>query len=215
MNPQASLSLIFASSFALALSGAMMPGPTLAVTIRESARRGFWAGPLITAGHGLVEVLVVFALFAGLGKFFQERLFIGTVGVVGGAALVYMAVGSFRELPRLTLNFDGGGGRGQSPFKAGIITSVTNPYFTVWWATAGLSGITLSSGAGLLAPVSFFTGHILGDLAWYAFVSALVHHGRSVLTDKRYRILAGTMASILLGFGTLFFFWGAMKLAGV
>jgi threonine/homoserine/homoserine lactone efflux protein len=215
MNQPASLSLIFASSFALALSGAMMPGPTLAVTIRESARRGFWAGPLVTAGHGLVEILVVVAIFAGLGKFFQERYFIGTVGVVGGAALVSMAVEGFRELPRLTLSFADGDGISQSPFKAGIVTSVTNPYFIVWWATAGLSGLTLASGAGVLAPFAFFAGHILGDLAWYAFVSALVHHGRSALTDKRYRILAGTMGAVLFAFGSIFFIWGGMKLAGV
>ena len=38
---------IFASSFVIALSGALMPGPLLTATISESSRRGFIAGPLL------------------------------------------------------------------------------------------------------------------------------------------------------------------------
>ena len=43
------------TSFIVALSGALMPGPLLTVTVGEAARRGFWAGPLIIVGHALLE----------------------------------------------------------------------------------------------------------------------------------------------------------------
>ncbi|HRT27943.1 MAG TPA: LysE family transporter, partial [Syntrophales bacterium] len=59
-----SLAGIALSSFMIALSGAVMPGPVLTVTISESLRRGFLAGPLIILGHGLLEIalLAVFVL---------------------------------------------------------------------------------------------------------------------------------------------------------
>jgi len=41
------LALIIGSSFVVALSGALMPGPVLAVTIMEASRIGLGAGPLI------------------------------------------------------------------------------------------------------------------------------------------------------------------------
>jgi threonine/homoserine/homoserine lactone efflux protein len=49
------MAAIFGGSFALALSGVLLPGPLLTVTISESARRGFKAGPLLITGHGLLE----------------------------------------------------------------------------------------------------------------------------------------------------------------
>ena len=60
---------IFASSFVIALSGALMPGPLLTATISESSRRGFWAGPLMIAGHAILELALVVALSWGFPVF--------------------------------------------------------------------------------------------------------------------------------------------------
>jgi threonine/homoserine/homoserine lactone efflux protein len=46
---------ICGTSFVIALSGAMMPGPLLTVTISESPRRGMLAGPLLVLGHGILD----------------------------------------------------------------------------------------------------------------------------------------------------------------
>ena len=54
MNPLV-LAGLASTSFIVALSGALMPGPLLTVTVGEAARRGFWAGPLIMVGHALLE----------------------------------------------------------------------------------------------------------------------------------------------------------------
>ena len=190
----------------------MMPGPMLAVTIRESARRGFIAGPLLVAGHAFLELALVTGLYLGLAALFEERIFLGLIGVVGGAALLWMAWGMLRELSSLTLDFTPSGAKSANPFVSGIVTSVTNPYFTLWWATAGLSALTLTSKGGFAAPGVFYAGHITGDLVWYSLVSGLVHFGRRFLTDKRYRYLVGLMAALLLVFALLFTANGVIQL---
>ena len=57
---------IFCTSFVLALSGALMPGPLLTVTVSESSRRGMSTGPLMIFGHGLLELALIVALVSGL-----------------------------------------------------------------------------------------------------------------------------------------------------
>ena len=95
---------IFASSFMLALSGAMMPGPLLTVTISESSRRGAIAGPLMIFGHGLLELLLVIALLSGFAAVLhREDVFIG-IALLGGATLFWMATSMLKNLPTLRLS---------------------------------------------------------------------------------------------------------------
>ena len=46
------------TSFIVALSGALMPGPLLTLTVGEAARRVL-GGPLIIVGHALLELALV------------------------------------------------------------------------------------------------------------------------------------------------------------
>ena len=50
---------IFFTSFCIALSGALMPGPLLTVTISETTRRGLLVGPLLIIGHSILELILV------------------------------------------------------------------------------------------------------------------------------------------------------------
>ena len=59
------LTAIFISSFIIALSGALMPGPVLTITISESTKRGFIAGPLIVLGHAILEISLLVLLVLG------------------------------------------------------------------------------------------------------------------------------------------------------
>lgn len=210
-----SLFAVFFGSFVIGFSGAMMPGPMLTVTIHEAARRGFWAGPLVVLGHAVLELTVVVALVLGLGTLVREPLFLGVVGLVGGAVLLWMAWGMLRGLPSLTLALEAGGGPAGGPVVGGVVTSVTNPYFTLWWATVGLSYITLTAGTGWVGPTVFYTGHILSDLVWYSLVSAILHFGRKFLSDRAYRGLVGACALLLVGFGALFVRSGVRALSGL
>lgn len=206
-----SLPALFFSSFLIGFSGAAMPGPMLGVTMREAARRGFVAGPLVVLGHGILEFLLIVAIFFGLGKVLTEPLFFSLTGLVGGSILIWMAVGMFRSLPTLTLAAQTTGAE-MHPTMGGILTSVSNPYFLLWWATVGLKLSSNAASQGVAGQATFFTGHILADLTWYSLVAALVHFGRALLTDRRYRVLVCALALMLLGFGANFAWDGFVKL---
>jgi threonine/homoserine/homoserine lactone efflux protein len=205
----------------------MMPGPVLTVTIGETAARlrpdggggigraharGALAGPLIVLGHGILEVLLVVGVVLGLGKLLVLGPVIGTIGLTGGLVLIWMAWGMFRSLRELTLRADVSGGARQHPVLAGILTTLSNPYWIIWWATIGLGYIALSMRLGLTGLVSFYVGHILSDLAWYSSISLTLAMGHRLLTDRVYRGLVAVCACFLLAFGLYFGYAGVRYL---
>jgi len=203
---------IFSSSFMLALSGAMMPGPVFTVTVSESARRGFITGPLMIFGHGILELVLVIALMAGCAPFFaRDEVFIA-VSLCGGIILTWMAYSMFRDLPQLSLKFEGEAGKQHNLVLTGILLSLANPYWFIWWATIGMGYIMYSIKFGLPGVISFFSGHILADLAWYSLVSFSVAKGGRFFSDALYRRVIGFCASFLLIFAFYFFYSGVTKI---
>ena len=203
---------LFVTSFIVALSGAAMPGPLLTVTISESPRRGMMTGPLPIAGHALLELALVLALLMGLAPLLKmEPVFI-VIALAGSAVLLWMGVGMLRSLPTMTLVTDSTRSGSKNLVLSGILMSVVNPYWSIWWATIGLGYILHSMNAGTMGVVAFFSGHILGDLFWYAAVSAAVWKGRRLLSDRGYRLLIGSCAIFLIVFSCLFAWSGVQKL---
>jgi len=147
---------IFWTALVVGFSGAMMPGPLLTVTIGESMRRGFVAGPLIVLGHAILEILLVVLLVLGLAQFLASEWVNTVIALVGGAFLVYMGWSMTRDAWRGRVSLDLGSPEGSAsavpdtarvstprpgmhPVAAGILVSLSNPYFTFWWATVGLA----------------------------------------------------------------------------
>jgi threonine/homoserine/homoserine lactone efflux protein len=207
-----SLIAIFTSSFVIALSGALMPGPLLTVTVSESTHRGAIAGPLMILGHAILELSLVLALLSGLAPFLKRDDVFVVIALVGGCILLWMAVSMFRSLPTLRLELSGEQQKPRNLILAGILMSIANPYWTIWWATIGLGYILHSVKFGIAGVIAFFIGHIFADLAWYAFISFSVAKGRSYFNDNVYRRLIGGCAIFLIIFAGYFFYSGIEKL---
>ena len=206
-----SLAGIFVTSFLVGLSGALMPGPVLTVTISQVASRGFLAGPLIVLGHGILELSLVAAVTLGLGRVITAKPVIGTIALIGGVVLVYFGWGILRSLKGLSLSLQKGSQENRfvdHPVVAGILTSLSNPYWTIWWATIGLGYIVLSRRLGMVGLVSFYVGHILSDLSWYSFVALALTLGRKAISDRIYRGVVGVCGIFLVGFGAYFGYSG-------
>ncbi len=206
------LVIIFLTAWIVGFSGAMMPGPLLTVTITESARRGAKAGPLLMAGHSVLELSLVIALVLGLKGFLSNDRFIATVSLLGGVFLLWMGYGMIRDAwkGRVTLDLSVKERRVViGPLAAGILVSLSNPYWTVWWATFGLSYITKAWVYGPAGLALFYTGHILADFTWYGAVSFAVAKGRGLMSDRLYRGLIGVCGIFLVGLAVKFIMNGA------
>jgi threonine/homoserine/homoserine lactone efflux protein len=199
--------VIFGGSFILALSGALMPGPLLTVTISESARRGFPAGPLLMTGHALLELLLVLAIIKGLGPYLRAPLVIGLIAFIGGIVLIWMGVNMVRTAGTLSLEEKGAEASSANmphPLIVGILTSISNPYWTIWWVTIGMAYLMSSIKSGYAGVLVFFLGHIAADFAWYSIVSFGVSRGKYLLKDNSYQMMIRACGLFLLGFGGWF-----------
>jgi threonine/homoserine/homoserine lactone efflux protein len=202
---------IFITSFFIAFSGALMPGPLLSATISESGRKGWKVGPLYMLGHGVLEALLIGALFLGLAPLLVSDTAFVIVAFAGGLFMIWMAWGMFRSLPSLTLTGTGGRAGGSLPLT-GALLSLANPYWIIWWATIGMGYVLIAGKLGFSGVLAFFLGHILADLGWYAFVSLAIHKGRNILPDRVYRGIIAICALFLLGYAAYLLYNGIVRL---
>lgn len=198
---------IFGASFTLALSGALMPGPLFTITISESARHGFKAGPLLMTGHALLELLLVVAVVEGLGAYLKLAPVMGTIALLGGSLLIYFGIDMVRTAGRLSLSSgprEAGPNLARNPILIGALASLSNPYWTLWWATIGLGYLAAVMQLGALGIITFFIGHIAADFAWYCLLSFGISRGKGFLKDWGYRSLIRVCGIFLFFFGGWF-----------
>ena len=199
------LLLIFFSSFILALSGALVPGPLFTITVSESLRRGLKAGPLIIFGHGLLELIIVLLLLLNVTPFLTGPRTRLLVSVVGGIILIVMGVLLFRDSRSARLVLSAGEKQtGMHPVIAGLLGSLSNPYWVIWWITIGVGYLMSSLRSGIPGVIAFFAGHITADLLWYSLISYAVARGQKVLGERGYRSLLAACGVFLICFGGWF-----------
>ncbi len=205
---------LFFTSFVVAFSGAMMPGPLMTATISESAMRGPWVGPKMIAGHALLEILLLITLFFGLEPVFKNEWFFVIVSLAGGGIMIWMATGMFRSIPTLEIKTVTTSSKRMNLYLSGILMSLANPYWIIWWATIGLGYVMISKTHGVTGVIFFFLGHIFGDLVWYSAISFAVGKGRRFFSNRTYKILVGSCAVFLLGFAVWLVVTGIGKVIG-
>jgi threonine/homoserine/homoserine lactone efflux protein len=203
---------LFVTSFIIAFSGAMMPGPLLTLTIGESVRKGPWVGPRLILGHAILEGILIVALLLGMAPLFQHDVFFILIALIGGGILFWMAWSMFSNLNKLTIHTAVTSSKTSNIYLAGALMSLANPYWIIWWATIGLGYVLHSQKYGMIGIALFFIGHILGDLVWYSAISWTVGKGRQLFNLKTYRILIGSCATFLVAFAFWLIYDGIDKL---
>ena len=194
---------IFVVSFSIALSGALMPGPLLTLVVSESARKGFIAGPLIILGHMALEIAMVILIVMGLAAYINNPAVLSGISIAGGCILIYFGARMLKSRNCRIPDADTGHMKSAGLIRSGVIMSIANPYWTIWWLTIGL-GLVLGAGKQGFAGIGvFFAGHILADFLWYGVVAYAVSRGRKIISQRYERIIV-ICAVLLIAFGIYF-----------
>lgn len=189
--------------FVISLSGVLAPGPITATTIVMGARSKY-AGPLIAAGHGIVEFPLMVLIVVGMDKFLKSTATQITIGLAGGMFLLIMAAQMLKstgaEQKQETAVTKSG------PVVAGIVLSGGNPYFVVWWATVGLALATTARSLGIWAFVLFAIVHWLCDFVWLSALSWASFRGTVLLGRGVQKVVLVICGAVLLAFGAVFIY---------
>ena len=213
MKPLRILSMSFVTGF----SGAIMPGPVLAITITAVLQVGFIAAVLIMLGHSILELALVIALALGLKNVLKNRFVTGAIGVVGGSVLLWFAYGMITTAYSGISAPQAAAAAGETAFThlglvgKGALTSVSNPYWLIWWATIGATYMLVSLEKNVVGISAFYIGHILSDFAWYCAVAGALILGKQIMTDRIYMALIMICGLFLVYLGAYFLYSGVRK----
>ncbi|NLI70740.1 MAG: LysE family transporter [Firmicutes bacterium] len=205
------LYMIFFTAMGVGLSGAVVPGPVTAVVAEQTIKRGFVAAPLVVLGHGILEVSVVILLSTGWGHLVTGETATGVIGIIGGGVLAWMGGGMMRNARNVSLNIQNAGTAVSKtgPVVAGMITTLANPYWFLWWATIGASYVAFSLEYGAKGVLLFFSGHILSDLIWLSLLAFALVSGKKFIGDRVYRGIIFLLGLFLVGLAAYFIWTGA------
>ena len=203
----------------------MAPGPLLTFTIIKTVqtpRYGYMTGVWIIAGHALLESMLIIALLLGVSSLLNHPLVARIVGVSGSLFLVYMGINLLKDKRQNKTrsrhdepeslfhpgeNIQRASKRKSmtnlNPIIGGILISMSNPYWWIWWATFGFAfmhryGISFEKWPALIA---FLLGHEAGDLGWYWLISIIISAGKKIINNRIYNYILTSCGIVLIGFG--------------
>jgi threonine/homoserine/homoserine lactone efflux protein len=184
---------VLVASFLVGLTGAVSPGPMSASILGMAHKKPLLSTAGLVAGHGIVEAAIIIGILYGLRSlpFQTEIALLGCAVIVILGALQFMAEPAGQE---------SGAEDARAPFTAGIILTLSNPYWWIWWLTFGAGFLALQP-----AYAAFFVGHISADLVWFGFLAFTASRGAAIL-GKKYRWVVKGSGVAMAAFGVLFAF---------
>ncbi len=194
-------------SLAMGFSGAVVPGPLFALAVNQALLVGWSAGLWLSVGHMLTELALVGLLRLGLGGVLTRPAVTRGIAVLGGGVLLYFAWGMVQTAWHGPLLVNAGHAAMSAPqlVGMGVVLSVTNPYWLIWWGTAGVALIAAQTAKhGDRAWPAFFLGHTLADYSWYIAVTTALALGGAFLSPAVHRTLILTCGLGVAVLGVLF-----------
>jgi len=209
---------LLATFFLISLTGALAPGPLTTMTIVEGSRQGKWAGWWLVAGHALVEgpymAVIALILWWGQAAILNQPLVAGLIALVGGGFLAWMGwsltAGAWRGQLTLAAQSAQSNRLGLAP--TGIMVTLSNPYWWVWWALVTPLYIGQALAWGVVGVALLFVVHWATDAVWLIFLAWLIGSGRSWLSPRLYRWVLVACGAVLLFFGASFVIFGLTTL---
>ena len=187
--------------FVIGLTGALAPGPTLVATINASLTGTWTTGLKISLGHILAEAVIFVLIVMGLAA--VAAPYTSVIAGIGGIALISFGIMTIAGSRSATMTLSGVPVVA-NPYAAGLITSVANPYFWIWWLSIGSSMVIAGLEGGLVLAGIFMIGHWTADTGWFTVVSTSISRGKTILSDRAYQGGMALCGLCLLLFGAYY-----------
>ena len=200
--------MTFPLAFAVGLSVASIPGPTIILIATQTLRHGARAGLLTMTAPLALDAL----LMLPLGLILQTSLFgeRGSIalGLCGAVFLLWLGAQSIRagmkhaSAVSASAVAPADSRQEMTPILKGLLTHATSPYPYLYWATVGASFIRRGFASGGIAgaavfPLGFWTGAITFTL----IVICLVARGKKLLPSRLEPYLHHLSGALLIGSG--------------
>ena len=167
--------------------GAISPGPSLAVVIRNTLVGGRMNGFVTAISHGLGIILWALLTATGLGLLIISNpdLFNG-IRLAGAVVLLFLGARCLlaRSGTHETINVESQQVRTTSPFRDGFLISITNPKIAIFFLALFSQFVRPDAGWFEKLIMAVTAGFI--DTLWYAVVALALSHS-AILTRLRRR----------------------------
>jgi len=187
--------------FVIGLTGALAPGPTLVATINASMAGDWTTGLKVSLGHAIVELFLVILILLGLAT--VALPYTTVIAGIGGLALVVFGILTIKGSRKATMRTSPVQPIA-NPYMAGLVTSIANPYFWIWWLSIGSAMVIAGLEGGLALAGAFMLGHWTADIAWLTLVSTGVSKGKTLFSDTVYQKIMGLCGIFLIVFGVYY-----------
>ena len=184
----------------ISFSGVMLPGPMFAVALAKSFKSP-WTGVQMSLGHAVVEVPLILLIYCGFARFFENDYVRFGLSIAGGAMIVWLGVSLFRVRSEVAQK---GRDLPYNAFVAGILLSMLNPFFILWWATIGSMLLMKFLDVSNQGLAIFIFVHWLVDLAWLSLISLISFKTRRLWGKRAHETVFAACSLLLVGFGGWF-----------
>ena len=180
------------------LLGAMSPGPSLVVVVRQSFGGGSRAGIACAVAHGFGIFLWAVIMVSGLGALViaSPDLF-AAFRFVGAAFLFYLGIQALRATSagseEVTAPFDENLG---SPAREGFLIALTNPKIAIFFAALFSQFIRPDAPAAEQWMIAGTAAII--DMLWYAAVALLLSRTAVLAQFQRHNLLLSRIFGAIL-----------------
>jgi threonine/homoserine/homoserine lactone efflux protein len=197
-------------------SGVMSPGPLFFANLVYGSKQGIYSGIKMAHGHTIVELPLIIILASGLITFSSittTNLVSKLISLSGGIVILVFSAVQIEALlkkkkgeKKIYFNTH----NKKDPLIIGSILSALNPFFILWWLTAGLKLISdsLELYGFAMGIVVVFSFHIWMDYGWLAVTAHLISRGTLIFRSKYYPILLLALNAALIYYGIYFIVTG-------
>ena len=196
------MTLIFWLQFAaVCVAGAISPGPSLALVIRNSTKFSRIAGLMTAIGHGLgMGIYAVFAV-TGLVIVITTNVYLfQLIQILGICLLLYFGIQFILQKSNEIIIDDKQ--KNINSFIQGFSISILNPKILIWFA-AIFSQFVSVNGTFTSNSILVLTASII-DCIWYVIVALVVtSYGLNNFFQKRINIIQKVSGFILVLIGII------------